>query len=283
MRAHVREFRLVAMCRVLGVHRSGYYAWLHQGASAREREDQRLLGLIKHHWLASGTVYGYRKITLDLREAGERCSRHRVLRLMKAEGLRAHVGYGRKPRHRGGPVGVVANVLNRDFTPEAPNKVWVTDITYIRTYEGWLFLAAVMDLYSRQVVGWATAPTMTSDLVLQALVAAAWRRKPGPGVMVHSDQGCQFTSSDWQSFLKAHRMVPSMSRRGNCHDNAVAESFFSVLKKERIKRQIYPTRAMAASDVFDYIEMFYNPIRRHGSARGLSPVEFERRYAQSGD
>ncbi len=283
MRAHVREFRLVAMCRVLGVHRSGYYAWLRQGASAREREDQRLLGLIKHHWLASGTVYGYRKIALDLREAGERCSRHRVLRLMTAEGLRAQVGYGRKPRHRGGPVGVVANVLNRDFTPEAPNKVWVTDITYIRTYEGWLFLAAVMDLYSRQIVGWATASTMTSDLVLQALVAAAWRRKPGPGVMVHSDQGCQFTSSDWQSFLKAHRMVPSMSRRGNCHDNAVAESFFSVLKKERIKRRIYPTRAMAASDVFDYIEMFYNPIRRHGSAGELSPVEFERRYAQSGD
>ena len=191
MRAHVREFRLVAMCRVLGVQRSGYYAWLRHGASAREREDQRLLGLIKHHWLASGTVYGYRKITLDLREAGERCSRHRVLRLMKAEGLRAQVGYGRKPRHRGGPVGLVTNVLNRDFTPEAPNKVWVTDITYIRTYEGWLFLAAVMDLYSRQIVGWATAPTMTSDLVLQALVAAAWRRKPGPGVLVHSDQGCQ--------------------------------------------------------------------------------------------
>ncbi|WP_246194383.1 IS3 family transposase [Pseudoxanthomonas jiangsuensis] len=283
MRAHAREFRLVAMCRVLGVQRSGYYAWLRHGASAREREDQRLLGLIKHHWLASGTVYGYRKITLDLREAGEQCSRHRVLRLMRAEGLRAQVGYGRKPRHRGGPAGVVANVLNRDFGPQAPNKVWVTDITYIRTYEGWLFLAAVMDLYSRQIVGWATASTMTSDLVLQALVAAAWRRKPGPGVMVHSDQGCQFTSRDWQSFLKAHRMVPSMSRRGNCHDNAVAESFFSVLKKERIKRRIYPTRAMAASDVFDYIEMFYNPIRRHGSAGGLSPVEFERRYAQSGD
>ncbi|WP_411834961.1 IS3 family transposase [Pseudoxanthomonas mexicana] len=283
MRAHAREFRLVAMCRVLGVQRSGYYAWLRHGASAREREDQRLLGLIKHHWLASGTVYGYRKITLDLREAGDQCSRHRVLRLMRAEGLRAQVGYGRKPRHRGGPAGVVANVLNRDFGPQAPNKVWVTDITYIRTYEGWLFLAAVMDLYSRQIVGWATASTMTSDLVLQALVAAAWRRKPGPGVMVHSDQGCQFTSSDWQSFLKAHRMVPSMSRRGNCHDNAVAESFFSVLKKERIKRRIYPTRAMAASDVFDYIEMFYNPIRRHGSAGGLSPVEFERRYAQSGD
>ncbi|WP_181360122.1 IS3 family transposase [Stenotrophomonas panacihumi] len=283
MRAHAREFRLVAMCRVLGVQRSGYYAWVRHGTSVREREDQRLLGLIKHHWLASGGVYGYRKITLDLREAGETCSRHRVRRLMQAEGLRAQVGYGRKPRHRGGPVGVVANVLNREFAPKAPNRVWVTDITYIRTYEGWLFLAAVMDLYSRQIVGWATAPTMTSDLVLQALVAAAWRRKPGPGVLVHSDQGCQFTSSDWQSFLKAHRMVPSMIRRGNCHDNAVAESFFSVLKKERIKRRIYPNRATAASDVFDYIEMFYNPIRRHGSAGGVSPVEFEWRYAQSGN
>ncbi len=282
MRAHIGEFRLVAMYRVLGVHRSGYYAWVRQSASLREREDQRLLGLIKHFWLASGGVYGHRKITLDLREAGETCSRHRVQRLMKAEGLRAQVGYGSKPRHRGGPVGVVDNVLNRDFAPDAPNKVWVTDITYIRTYEGWLYLAAVMDLYSRQIVGWATASAMTSDLVLQALVAAAWRRKPGPGVMVHSDQGSQFTSSDWQSFLKAHRMVPSMSRRGNCHDNAVAESFFSVLKKERIKRRIYPTRAAATSDVFDYIEMFYNPVRRHGSAGDVSPVEFERRYAQSG-
>jgi putative transposase len=282
MRMHIREFRLIAMCRVLGVQRSGYYTWLRRGPSVRDREDQRLLGLIKHHWLASGAVYGYRKITLDLREAGERCSRHRVRRLMRLEGLRAQIGYGSKPRHRGGPVGAVENVLNRDFAPDAPNKVWVTDITYIRTYEGWLFLAAVMDLYSRQIVGWATQATMTRDLVLQALLAAVWKRKPGPGVLVHSDQGCQFTSDDWQSFLKEHRMVPSMSRRGNCHDNAVAESFFSALKKERIKRRIYPTRQAAASDVFDYIEMFYNPVRRHGSAGDVSPVEFERRYALHG-
>ena len=130
--------------------------------------------------------------------------------------------HGRKPRYRGGSVGVATNVLNRDLAPEAPNNVWVTNITYIRTYEGWLLLAPVMDLYSRQIVGWAMAPTMTRDLVLQALVAVAWRRKPGPRVLLHSDQGCQFTSSDWQSFLKAHRMVPSMSRRGNCHDNAEA-------------------------------------------------------------
>jgi len=282
MRVHIREFRLIAMCRVLGVQRSGYYTWLRRGPCVRDREDQRLLGLIKHHWLASGAVYGYRKITLDLREAGERCSRHRVRRLMRLEGLRAQIGYGSKPRHRGGPVGAVENVLNRDFAPDAPNKVWVTDITYIRTYEGWLFLAAVMDLYSRQIVGWATQATMTRDLVLQALLAAVWKRKPGPGVLVHSDQGCQFTSDDWQSFLKEHRMVPSMSRRGNCHDNAVAESFFSALKKERIKRRIYPTRQAATSDVFDYIEMFYNPVRRHGSAGDLSPVEFERRYALNG-
>lgn len=282
MRTHSGQFRLRTMCRVLGVHRSGFYAWLQASASARAHEDGRLLGLIKHHWLASGGVYGYRKITMDLRETGEVCSRHRVRRLMKQEGLRAQVGYGSKPRHQGGPVGVVDNVLNRDFTPDAPNKVWVTDITYIRTYEGWLYLAAVMDLYSRQIVGWATRSTMTSDLVLQALLAAVWKRKPDSGVMVHSDQGSQFTSDDWQSFLRAHHMVPSMSRRGNCHDNAVAESFFSALKKERIKRRIYPTRAAAASDVFDYIEMFYNPVRRHGSAGNLSPVEFERRYTQDG-
>jgi len=139
-----------------------------------------------------------------------------------------------------------------------------------------------MDLYSRQIVGWAMQSRMTSDLVLQALLAAVWKRKPGPSVVVHFDQGSQFTSGDCQSFLKEHRMVPSMSRRGNCHDNAVAESFFGSLKKERIKRRIYPNWETARSDVFDYIEMFYNPIRRHGSAVDLSPVKYERRYAQSG-
>ncbi len=177
---------------------------------------------------------------------------------------------------------MVENVVNRDFSPSGLNKVWVTDITYIRTYEGWLFLAVIVDLYSRQVVGWATQSQMTTDLVLGALVSAIWKRKPGPGLIIHSDQGSQFTSSDWLSLLKQHGIVPSMSRRGNCNDNAVAESFFSALKKERIKRRIYPTRDEAHSDVFNYIEMFYNPVRRHGSAGGLAPVEFERRYAQSG-
>lgn len=138
MHSQLNEFKLSTMCRVLRVHRSGYYAWQSQASSNRVRENERPLGLIKHHWLASGGVYGYRKITVDLRESGETCSRHRVHRLMKGEGLRAEVGYGSKPRYRGGPVGVVANVLNRAFAPDAPNKVWVTDITYIRTYAGWL-------------------------------------------------------------------------------------------------------------------------------------------------
>lgn len=164
MREHLGEFRLTVMCGVLGVNRSGYYAWAGNSERPRLREDDRLRGLIKHAWLASGKVYGYRKITRELRESGERCSRHRVRRLMKAEGIRAEIGCGNEPRHRGGPPGAVENVVNRDFSPAAPNRVWVTDITYIRTYEGWLFLAVVVDLYSRQVVGWAMQPKMTTGL-----------------------------------------------------------------------------------------------------------------------
>ena len=283
MKCHVDQFGLAAMCRVLSVHRSGYYAWLRGPTSPRERDDQRLLGLIKHSWLESGSVYGHRKITSDLRELGETCSRHRVARLMKNEGLRAMVGYGRRPRPLSGPVGSVAkNVLARGFKESEPNRAWVTDITYIRTYDGFMYLAVVLDLFSRQVVGWATRPTQHTDLVLQALLAAVWRRKPAPGLLLHSDQGTQFTSEDWQCFLREHDIVCSMSRRGNCHDNAAMESFFQLLKRERIKRRIYSNHDEARADVFQYIEMFYNPTRRHGSNGGLSPIEFERQYALNG-
>jgi len=283
MKQHADEFGLAAKCRVLGVHRSGYYAWLKEPASARDKDDRRLLGLIKHSWLESGSVYGHRKVTTDLRELGETCSRHRVARLMKSEGLRAMVGYGRRPRPLSGPVGSVAkNVLARGFKVSEPNRAWVTDITYIRTYDGFLYLAVVLDLFSRQVVGWATRPTQHTDLVLQALLAAVWRRKPSPGLLLHSDQGTQFTSEDWQSFLREHDIVCSMSRRGNCHDNAAMESFFQLLKRERIKRRIYSNHDEARADVFQYIEMFYNPKRRHSSNDGLSPVEFKKRYALNG-
>jgi putative transposase len=283
MRAHLQEFRVIAMCRVLGVHRSGFYAWLHRPTSDRARDDERVLGMIKQAWLESGTVYGYRKITDDLRDLGERCSRHRVARLMKGEGLQAQRGYGRRPGMRGGrPATVAPNHLARQFDVALPDRHWVTDITYLRTHEGWLYLAVVIDLFSRHVVGWAMQARMPTDLVLQALTMAVWRRRPNPGLILHSDQGSQFTSGDWQAFLTAHGIVCSMSRRGNCHDNAVAESFFQLLKRERIRRKIYVTRDDARSDVFDYIELFYNPKRRHGANGGLAPIEYERKFKMSG-
>ena len=276
------DYPVRRLCQTLKVHVSGYYAWLAEPKSARAKEDQRLLGLIKHSWLESGGVYGYRKIHDDLREIGEQCGRHRVARLMRLEGLRSQTGYRRRPGRYGGKPPVASpNRLERRFNVTEPNKVWVTDITYIRTYEGWLYLAVVLDLFSRQVIGWSMKSQMTSDLAIDALLMAVWRRKPRQEVMIHSDQGSQYSSSDWQSFLKANNLIGSMSRRGNCHDNAVAESFFQLLKRERIKRKIYGTRQDARSDVFDYIEMFYNSKRRHGFNNQLSPVEFEKRYFQS--
>ena len=283
MRDHLQEFRVSSMCRVLGVHRSGFYAWLQAPASARAKDDARLLGLIKQSWLESGTVYGYRKVCLDLRDWGEHCSRHRVARLMHAEGLKAQRGYGRRPGHRGGrPATIAPNRLDRRFDVAQPDRHWVTDITYLRTHEGWLYLAVVIDLFSRQVVGWAMQGQMHTDLVLQALTMAVWRRRPLPGLLLHSDQGTQFTSGDWQAFLVEHGIECSMSRRGNCHDNAVAESFFQLLKRERVRRRIYMTREEARADVFDYIEMFFNPKRRHSGSGDIAPVEYERRFRQSG-
>jgi len=263
---------------MMNVHPSGYYAWLKAPMSRRQKEDERLLGLIKQFWLESGCVYGYRKVFKDLREVGESCGRNRVGRLMHNAGLKAQVGY-RKPRSKAGSTSNLAdNQLKQNFNVDAPNQAWVTDITYIRTYEGWLYLAVVIDLFSRQVVGWSMLSQMHVDLVLNALTMAVWRRKPKAQVIVHSDQGSQYTSNDWQNFLKSHNLKCSMSRRGNCFDNAVAESFFQLLKRERIKRKIYKDRETARQDIFNYIEMFYNPVRRHGFNNDLSPVEFEKRY-----
>ena len=267
------------MCRVMKVHPSGYYAWRASPQSARQIEDRRLTGLIKQFWLESGGVYGYRKVTSDLRELGESCGKHRVYRLMRAEQLRSQAGYRRRPgRHYGRPAIVAPNYLQQDFDVAEPNRVWVTDITYIRTHEGWLYLAVVLDLFSRQVIGWSMRSSIDRELAISALLMAVWRRQPKQEVIIHSDQGSQFSSHDWQDFLKSHKLVASMSRRGNCYDNAVAESFFQLLKRERIRRRIYTSREEAKRDVFDYIEMFYNPKRRHSHADGLSPVHFEQQY-----
>lgn len=198
---------------------------------------------------------------------------------MRDEGLRSQTGYRRRPGQRyAKPSTVAPNHVQQQFDVTTPNRVWVTDITYIRTHEGWLYLAVVLDLFSRQVIGWSMQPRMESELAINALLMAVWRRQPKQEVIVHSDQGSQFSSYDWQHFLKAHNLVASQSRRGNCHDNAVAESFFQLLKRERIRRRIYLDREEARRDVFDYIEMFYNPTRRHGYNNSLSPVEFEKQY-----
>ncbi|WP_423463724.1 IS3 family transposase (plasmid) [Klebsiella pneumoniae] len=280
IRDNARCWPVRLLCRVLDVHPSGFYAWLQQPHSQRHQTDLRLTGQIKQFWLESGCVYGYRKIHLDLRDSGQQCGVNRVWRLMKRVGIKAQVGY-RSPRARKGEVSIVSpNRLQRQFNPDAPDERWVTDITYIRTHEGWLYLAVVVDLFSRKIIGWSMQSRMTKDIVLNALLMAVWRRNPQKQVLVHSDQGSQYTSHEWQSFLKSHGLEGSMSRRGNCHDNAVAESFFQLLKRERIKKKIYGMREEARSDIFDYIEMFYNSKRRHGSSDQMSPTEYENQYYQ---
>ena len=226
------------MCRMLAVHFSGFYAWLKEPLSQRALEDARQTELIHQSWTDSGKVYGYRKLVNELRDAGETCSENRVACFASLAGIAAQTGYKRRPgRHGGKPSVVTDNTLDRQFEVDAPDRVWVTDITYIRTHEGWSYLAVVIDLFSRRVVGWSMQSRMTTGLALQALLSAVWRRKTKHRVLIHSDQGSQFTGKEWQSFLSKHNLNTSMSRRGNCHDNAVAESFFHLLKRERIWRQ----------------------------------------------
>jgi putative transposase len=264
------------MCRILKVHHSGFYAWLKAPLSNKAKDDNRLIGLLKQAWLESGCVYGYRKLHDDLRSLGETCSPNKIARLTSLSGIKAQIGYKRTAGFYGGKPAVVApNHLARNFATEKPDQAWVTDITYIKTHEGWLYLAVVIDLYSRRIIGWSMQSRMQMDLVLSALLMAVWRRKPKSKVIIHSDQGSQFTSYEWQKFLKANNLEASMSRRGNCYDNAVAESFFQLLKRERIRRKTYANRKEARQDVFDYIEFFYNPKRKHGNNGMLSPIDYE--------
>ena len=266
------------MCRVLNLHHSGFYAWLKNPLSNRDIEDQRLLKLIKNSHIASGTTYGSPWIHRDLRDAGEACSVNRVAKIMRSNGLRAQIGYKRR-YIKGGEAGKIAdNILARDFSPNEPNQAWVSDITYVRTHEGFLYLAIVLDLFSRRIVGWSMDKTMDRHLVIRALRMAVWQRHPKHEVLVHTDQGSQYGSQDYLNFMKANNLRPSMSRRGNCHDNAVAESFFSTLKKRVIRRKIYLTREEGKSEIFNFIEMFYNPIKRHSYTDGMSPVKFEEQY-----
>ena len=273
------KYPITTMCRILEVHRSGFYAWRHALLSRRAREDQRLKTKIKQFWMESGCNYGYRNIALDLKEVGETCGKNSVLRLMRSLNIASHRRYRRHKGFNNGDLSCVAdNRLNRQFDTPLPNLRWVTDFTYIRTKEGWLYATIVMDLFSRRVIGWSLSSRATSQSVMDALLMAVWRRQPKEPVLVHSDQGAQYTARDWLDFLKAHQLEVSMSRRGNCHDNAVAESFFSSLKLERVKKKIYATRAEARLDLVQYIEGYYNSQRRHSNNGGLSPKQFEDNY-----
>jgi len=264
------------MCGVLGVSRSGFYAWRRRPESARRRQDRRLGVEIRAHFRASRCRYGSPRIWLDLQEQGLRVSRKRVARLMRQEGLAAR----RRRRYHsttdsthGWPV--ASNLLDRAFAVETPDTVWVGDITYIPTQEGWLYLAILLDLCSRYVVGWATSASLADELTLAALDRALVERRPEAGLLHHSDQGGQYASHDYVRKLEERGIVPSMSRRGNCWDNAVAESFLSTLKTEAVPPEGFATRREAYEALFDFIEVCYNRARRHSSLGGISPARFE--------
>jgi putative transposase len=274
---HRGAWRTRDLCEALGVSRGGFYDWLRRPQCRRARENLQLLAQVRASFEQSDRTYGSARVWRDLRAWGHRCGRHRVARLMRAEGLQ-----GRRRRRRlpfdGGvraTTAIAPNLLDRQFEATAPNQRWVADFTYIWTDEGWLFFAAVLDLFSRVVVGWSMSNSMTVQLVMDALVMAIWRRGRPEALLHHSDQGSQYASEIFQRLLAEHGIVCSMSRQGDVWDNSAMESFFSSLKVERVNRRVYATRAQAKADVFDYVERFYNPRRRHSTIDYLSPVEFE--------
>lgn len=265
-----------AMCRVLRVSASGFYDWFNRPQSQRQQANSKLLGLIQASFAASDRTYGSPRIVRDLRDEGVACSVNRVARLMQAAGMKArHKRRRLSGQHLSVVHSVAPNLLDRQFEATGPNQKWAADFTYVWTAEGWLFVAVVLDLYSRRVVGWSMQQSMTAQLVMDALLMAIFRRGQPKAVLHHSDQGTQYTSEDFQRLLESHGIVCSMSRRGNCWDNAAMESFFSTLKTERISRKHYRTRDDLRADVFDYIERFYNPKRRHSTIGYISPVQFE--------
>jgi len=264
------------MCRVIGASRSGYYRWRRQPQSKRQKDNEKILMEIRESHKNSRRAYGSPRITEDLQAKGMRCSENRVARLMKIHGIVSKVKKKFKAttnsKHN---LPVAENILNQDFVTKKPNAIWASDITYIATLEGWLYLVVILDLYSRQVVGWSMSDRLTADFVIKALYQAIGRRRPASGCIFHSDRGVQYASADFRDVLKAYGFIQSMSRRGNCYDNAVAESFFHTLKTEHVYEYRYETRTEAVQSVFEYIEMFYNRIRRHSALGYRSPVSFE--------
>ncbi len=264
-------------CELLGVSRSGYYEWAGRAPSDRALSDAWLTEKIKQIWTANRKVYGAPRIHAELRLAqGVRVGRKRVERLMRDAGVSGLVARKRgRTTIRVPGVRVADDLVERRFRPDAPNVLWIADVTYLRTWEGWLYLAAVQDAFSRRIVGWSMADHMRAELVVDALNMAITRRRPAPGLIHHSDQGSQYVSLAFGQAAGDAGIARSMGSRGCCFDNAVAESFFATLKKELVHRRSWPTRRELTSEVFEYIEAFYNPRRRHSTLRMLSPIDYE--------
>jgi len=279
---HRSRYSVHMMCRLLGVSRSGYYAAKTRPESKRSAQDRKLMADIKRIHAMSKGVYGSPRVRAELLDEGRCVGRHKVAKLMRLERLRGcpkrryRVTTKQDPRHH-----TAKNLLEQNFSTTSPNQLWAADITYIPTSQGWLYLAVVIDLYSRKIVGWSMSRWMSRRIVVSALQMAIDARQPTSNLIHHSDRGAQYTSDDFRDELAKNNIECSMSRNGNCYDNAVVESFFGVLKRERVNRTRYRTRDEARADIFDYIEVFYNRKRRHGYLGNISPVDFEKRSAKS--
>ena len=278
IKRHVGQFRVSIMCKVLQVSRAGYYAWCKRGPSARDEANQRLLKLLRRLFKLNRQRYGYRRMHQVARKEIP-CGRHRVARLMSQDGLKVPQRRRRRSttqsKHKRP---VPPNILGREFTVEVPNHTWLSDITYAPTQQGWLYLAVVLDLYARRVVGWAMESYLADLLTRKALKMALRRRQPAPALLHHSDRGIQYASLDYRKLLLSNKAAISMCRKGDVLDNAPMESFYATLKKELVHRHNYQTRKEAVSSIFEYIEGFYNPVRIHSSIQYYSPVVYESLY-----
>lgn len=276
MKANQSHFSVDRMCRLLFLQRSGYYAWLKREPGKRQLANERLDKKIKDIFTAHKSRYGYPRTTVELRDQGETCSKNRVFRRMQYLGLQAKAKKKFKmttdSRHS---LPVALNLLNRDFTAQKPNQKWAGDISYIWTDQGWLYLAVIVELYSRAIIGWSIQSNMTTQLVSDALMMALKQRDFPRDVLFHSDRGSQYCSDDYQKILKQYGVTCSMSRKGNCWDNAVSESFFHSIKTELIYRERYDTKESAKQSIFQYIEVYYNRVRRHSTIGSIPPMVFE--------
>nr|WP_245544966.1 IS3 family transposase [Lentibacillus jeotgali] len=281
MEKHRHEFRVAKMCEVLGVWKSGYYDWRVRSKSNQEKRKEKLTAQVKRVYIESYRRYGSPKITEILKQEGWDVSQKTVTRIMKENGLRSKtVKKYKATTNSKHSYPVYPNLLNQNFHVDHPGEVWVSDITYVWTNEGWLYLATVMDLFSRRIIGWEMSRRMTKALTMTALQRAIRQQEPQEGLIHHSDRGSQYAAHDYQAILRNYKITTSMSRKGNCYDNASIESFHSVMKKELIFHQRYQTRAQAKQSIFAYIMTFYNYKRVHSSIGYLSPIAYEKKYAQ---